>query len=103
MRRRRKRSKNWPRPTLTEDQILAWADAHHELKCRWPRKDSGLVPGSWDQRWSGIDTALQKGLRGLQGGSALPACLPPGGECGTRRDYLISPSRKSSGGLMRTT
>lgn len=75
MRRRRKRSKNWPRPTLTEDQILAWADTHHELKGRWPRKDSGLVPGSWDQRWSGIDTALQKGLRGLRGGSSLARLL----------------------------
>ncbi len=73
--RRRKRSKNWPRPTLTEDQILAWADAHHELKGSWPRKDSGLVPGSWTQRWSGIDSALQKGLRGLQGGSSLARLL----------------------------
>jgi hypothetical protein len=26
MRRRRKRSKSWPRPTLTADQILAWAE-----------------------------------------------------------------------------
>jgi hypothetical protein len=75
MHRRRKHSKNWPRPTLTEDQILAWADAHHALKGRWPRKDSGFVPGSWTQRWSGIDSALQKGLRGLQGGSSLARLL----------------------------
>lgn len=75
MRHRRKRSNNWPRPPLTEDQILAWADAHHDLKGRWPRKDSGLVPGSWTQRWSGIDSALQKGLRGLQGGSSLARLL----------------------------
>jgi hypothetical protein len=32
MRRRRKRRKNWPRPILTEEQILAWADAYHERK-----------------------------------------------------------------------
>lgn len=75
MRRRRKQSNNWPRPTLTEDQLLAWADAHHNLKGRWPRKDSGLVPGSWTQRWSGIDTALQKGLRGLRGCSSLARLL----------------------------
>lgn len=75
MRRRRKRSENWPRPTLTEDQILVWADAHHDLKGRWPRKDSGLVPGSWTQRWSGVDSALQKGLRGLRGGSSLARLL----------------------------
>lgn len=70
MRRWRKRSKNWPRPTLTEEQILAWADGHYQLKGRWPRKDAGLVPGSWEERWSGIDSALQKGLRGLRGGPA---------------------------------
>ena len=76
MRRRRKRSSsNWPRPTLTEDQILAWADAYHDQTGRWPRKDSGLVPGNWTQRWSGFDSALQKGLRGLRGGSSLARLL----------------------------
>lgn len=72
---RKKGSTNWPRPTITEDQILAWADAHYELKGSWPRKDSGFVPGNWTQRWSGIDSALQKGLRGLQGGSSLARLL----------------------------
>lgn len=76
MRRRRKLCRNWPRPTLTEDQILAWADAHHELKGRWPRKDSGPVPESWEGlRWSAINTALQKGSRGLPGGSSLARLL----------------------------
>lgn len=86
-RRRRKRRKNWPRPPLTEDQILAWADEHHELKGRWPRKNSGLVPGNWDQRWSGVNTALQKGQRGLQGGSSLARL--PNGECGIERVCLV--------------
>src|SRR5262245_52008026 len=75
MRHRRKPSKNWPRPALTEDQILVWADAYHELTSRCPRKDSGLVPGSWVQRWSAIDSALQKGRRGLTGGSSLARLL----------------------------
>jgi hypothetical protein len=57
------------------DQILAWADAYHDLKSRWPRKDSGLVPGSWVERWSAINSALQKGYRGLQGGSSLARLL----------------------------
>ena len=47
MRRRRKRNKLWPPPPLTEDQILGWADVVHELKGRWPRRDSGVVPGAW--------------------------------------------------------
>jgi hypothetical protein len=75
MRRRRKPRKLWPPPALTEDQILAWADAYHQLKGRWPRKDSGAVPGSWVERWSAINAALQKGNRGLPGGSSLARLL----------------------------
>jgi hypothetical protein len=75
MRRRRKRRKLWPPPPLTEGQILAWADAFHDMKSAWPRKDSGLVPGSWVERWSAVNSALQKGLRGLPGGSSLARLL----------------------------
>lgn len=75
MRRRRKHRKLWPPPPLTEDQILAWADTYHDLKGCWPRKDSGAVPGSWVERWSAINSALQKGYRGLQGGSSLARLL----------------------------
>ncbi len=75
MRRQRKRSKNWPRPILTEDQILQWADTHHELKGTWPRNDSGVVPGSLVQTWVGIDSALRNGMRGLAGGSSLARLL----------------------------
>src|SRR5262245_55652118 len=73
--RRRKPRKHWPPPPLTDDQILAWADAYHERQGRWPRKDSGLVPGSWVKRWSAIDTALQRVHRGLRGGSFLARLL----------------------------
>lgn len=62
-------------PTLTEGQILAWADAHHALNGLWPRKDSGFVPGNRNQRWSAIDTALSRGHRGLPGGSSLARLL----------------------------
>jgi hypothetical protein len=75
MRRRRKRRKLWPPPRLTENQIHGWADAFHDLKGCWPRKDSGAVPGAWAQRWSAINTALQKGHRGLPGGSSLARLL----------------------------
>lgn len=34
-----------------------------------------MVPASWTQRWSAINAALQKGLRGLQGGSSLARLL----------------------------
>lgn len=75
MPRRRKRTKLWPPPPLTEDQILAWADAFHELKGNWPRRESGTVPGNWAERWSAINAALQKGNRGLAGGSSLARLL----------------------------
>lgn len=75
MRRRRKLQKLWPPPALTEDQILAWADAYHDLNGRWPRKDSGAVPGSFVERWSAISVALQKGHRGLPGSSSLARLL----------------------------
>ncbi len=75
MRRRRKRNKLWPPPPLTKGQILAWADAFHDRTGRWPRKDSGTVPGSWVERWSAINSALQKGYRGLPGGSSLARLL----------------------------
>jgi hypothetical protein len=75
MLRRRKRRKLWPPPPLTEGQILGWADAFRELKGVWPRKDSSAVPGAWNERWSAINAALQKGLRGLPGGSSLPKLL----------------------------
>ncbi len=75
MRRRRKHTKLWTPTPLTEDQILAWADAYHDLNGRWPRKDSGAVPGSCNERWSAITGALQKGNRGLPGGSSLARLL----------------------------
>ncbi len=74
MHSRRKR-KLWPPPPLTEGQILAWADAFHDLNGRWPRKDSGAVPGASTERWSAIAVALQKGHRGLPGGSSLARLL----------------------------
>ena len=31
-------------PPLTEEQVLAWADAHHEGTGRWPNRDDGPIP-----------------------------------------------------------
>jgi hypothetical protein len=62
-------------PRLTEEQVLAWADAHHARTGCWPRADSGPVLDAPGQTWGGVDGALQKGLRGLAGGSSLPRLL----------------------------
>ena len=40
-----------PVPTLTIDQILAWADAHHAAHGRWPTITSGPVPAEPGLTW----------------------------------------------------
>jgi len=59
------------RPDLTVDQILFWADAHHDRTGKWPRKDTGPVLEAPGQSWNALDSALRAGLRGLPGGSSL--------------------------------
>ena len=34
------------KPVLYIDQILRWADAFHRRWGRWPKKDSGVIPGA---------------------------------------------------------
>jgi hypothetical protein len=62
-------------PPLTADQILIWADAYFRGKGGWPLGRSGPIAESPTESWSGIDTALRHGLRGLRGESSLPAFL----------------------------
>jgi hypothetical protein len=58
-------------PPLTIEQILEWADAHHELKGQWPNINSGVIVGTTDEKWRDIDRALRRGFRGLPSGSSL--------------------------------
>jgi hypothetical protein len=67
--------KSKPSPPLNVSQILAWADAFFARHDHWPSRDSGTVAESPVDTWSVIDTALRRGLRGLPGGSSLPAFL----------------------------
>jgi hypothetical protein len=62
-------------PALSVQGILAWADTHHQRTGQWPREDSGPITEAADETWRGVDTALEKGLRGLPGGSSLPRLL----------------------------
>ncbi|MEK7221769.1 MAG: DEAD/DEAH box helicase family protein, partial [Nitrospirota bacterium] len=64
-------------PDLTVEQILAWADAHHQRTGQWPNKhkQSGAVHDAPGETWSGIATALNRGTRGLPGGSSLAQVL----------------------------
>lgn len=58
-------------PSLTEAQILAWADAHQERTGQWPKIRSGPVHDAPGETWLGIESALDQGCRGLPGGDSL--------------------------------
>ncbi len=60
---------------LTEDKILAWSDAHRARTGQWPRSKSGVVLDAPDETWQAVNQALDKGARGLPGGSSLPKLL----------------------------
>lgn len=62
-------------PPLTEDQILAWADAYHERHGKWPTQTSGRIIEAPGETWNGVDRSLVDGRRGLSGGSSLPRLL----------------------------
>jgi hypothetical protein len=62
-------------PNLTEDQILAWSDAHHNRTGVWPTKATGPVRGARGETWSAVDAALYLGNRGLPGGITLVQLL----------------------------
>jgi hypothetical protein len=62
------------RPPLSEEQILAWADAYFAEKGKWPQAHSGRISGTRES-WSAVHTALVRGLRGLPGGASLTQLL----------------------------
>jgi hypothetical protein len=62
-------------PPLSEEEVLAWADAHHRDTGDWPTTGSGRVHDVHNERWNLIDQALRDGARGLPGGSSLPRLL----------------------------
>jgi hypothetical protein len=72
--RRGRRAK--PRqPPLTVEQILRWADLHHRRTGRWPSAEAGPVADVGEETWSGINTALKQGFRGLPGEDSLAKLL----------------------------
>jgi hypothetical protein len=63
-------------PPLTEELILAWADAWHARTGDWPRTDCGEeVPEAPGECWNNIDQSLRDGSRGLPGGDSLARLL----------------------------
>jgi hypothetical protein len=62
-------------PRLSQQQILAWADAHQKRTGAWPTAQTGPVAGVRGETWRALDSALRVGLRGLPGGSSLARLL----------------------------
>jgi hypothetical protein len=71
---RKRRHKGYP-PSLTEAQILTWADAHHARTGEWPIHTSGSIAGVRGETWRAVDRSLRVGRRGLPGGSSLAQLL----------------------------
>lgn len=63
------------RPPLTEARILAWADAEHARTGRWPKSHDGAIEGAPGETWTAVGAALERGTRGLPGGSSLARFL----------------------------
>lgn len=72
-------------PTLTVDQILAWADLHYRKTGDWPTPRSGSVFRSNGETWAGIEYALQRGRRGLTGRTTLAILLE--NQRGVKKNY----------------
>ena len=82
-----------PRPPLTVEQILRWADAHHARTGRWPAVASGPVAGAPGETWQAVNRALMRGSRGLPGGSSLARLLA---ECRGKRSKAQAPPLRES-------
>jgi hypothetical protein len=67
----------WQRqqPLLTEEQISAWVNAHHQRTGQWPQTKSGEIPGASGLTWRHVAYGLAAGRRGLPGGSTLARWL----------------------------
>jgi superfamily II DNA or RNA helicase len=62
-------------PSLNIEQILHWADAHHQKIGVWPDSNSGEVIGAPGEKWASIQNGLIRGERTLAGGSSLAKLL----------------------------
>jgi hypothetical protein len=60
---------------LTEEIILALADAHHAATGRWPNTHTREPIAATGRHWASVDQALRQGRRGLPGGDTLAELL----------------------------
>ena len=63
------------RPPLAVSEIVRWADLYHKSHGTWPESASGPIPEAPGETWKRIQVALERGIRGLPGGSSLKRLL----------------------------
>jgi superfamily II DNA or RNA helicase len=63
-----------PRPTLTRELIIAWADSYLAEHGDWPTVESGAVSGT-GYSWRAIESGLRRGVQGLTGSRTLARLL----------------------------
>jgi hypothetical protein len=80
--------------SLTEAQVLAWADAHRASTGAWPTATSGPIAGVPEETWAAVNAALGVGLRGLPGGDSLARLLRRERRMGERRGRVPGIERR---------
>jgi hypothetical protein len=73
--RRPRRLRAKPSPSLYIGEILVWADAFYNEHGRWPIASDGRIPETWNETWRSVDRALRRGCRSLLPGSSLARLL----------------------------
>jgi hypothetical protein len=73
-------SGRYHRESLTEEDILSWAEHHRALTGRWPSAASGVVAAAQEETWGALNQALIWGRRGLPGGTSLSRLLAEWGD-----------------------
>jgi len=63
------------RPNISVEDVLFRADHHFAIYGRYPRADDGIIDLAPTENWCAVNMAMQKGHRGLPGGSTLARLL----------------------------
>jgi hypothetical protein len=75
-------------PPLSAEQIVLWAKAYHSRHDEWPTYNSGPIHASGGETWLAVNSALNRGGRGLTAGSSLAKLLA---ERGLKRNQKSLP------------
>jgi len=62
-------------PDLTEEEVLAWADAFFQRTGDWPKPLSGPIQETPGETWLLVAAALALGVRGFPTGGSVPRLL----------------------------